>query len=152
MIYAFFRPSKFFQIKHPCITSIWRLSGKNPPAMQEIRVWPSGWKDPLEEEMVTYFRGYETIPWTEKPGRLHKGPQRVAARACWEVWCCLNSPVSKSWPPFWLLSPSITCPEFFVNGVLQCVLSIWGLSFNFFGIFVHVNTCECVCAFAAVNE
>jgi len=29
---------------------------KNPPAMQELQVQFLGWKDPLEEGMVTYSR------------------------------------------------------------------------------------------------
>ena len=44
---------------------------KNPPAMQETRVWSLGQKDPLEKKMATHssIRAWE-IPWTEEPGRL----------------------------------------------------------------------------------
>ena len=47
--------------------------------MQETRVWPLGWEDPLEKEMamssnILVWR----IPLTEEPGRLHSmGSQRV---------------------------------------------------------------------------
>ena len=46
-------------------------SVKNPPAMQESRVQPLGWEDPLEKEIATHssFLAWE-IPWTEKPGGL----------------------------------------------------------------------------------
>ena len=44
---------------------------KNPPAMQETRVWSLGGEDPLEEEMATHssILAWE-IPWTEEPGGL----------------------------------------------------------------------------------
>ena len=40
--------------------------------MQEIWVQSLGWKDPLEEGMVTHstILAWE-IPWTQEPGRLH---------------------------------------------------------------------------------
>ena len=44
---------------------------KNPPAMQDTRVWSLGQEDPLEEEMATHssILVWE-IPWTEEPGGL----------------------------------------------------------------------------------
>ena len=33
---------------------------KNPPAMQEMRVKPLGWEDPLEKEMATHS---STLAW-----------------------------------------------------------------------------------------
>ena len=44
---------------------------KNPPAMQESRVRPLGWEDPLQEEMATYssILAWE-IPWIEKSDGL----------------------------------------------------------------------------------
>ena len=36
------------------------------PAMQETQLYSLGWEDPLEKEMVTYWR----IPWTEEPAEL----------------------------------------------------------------------------------
>ena len=44
---------------------------KNPPAMQETRVPPLGWEDPLEKGMATYssIPAWE-LPWTEESGRL----------------------------------------------------------------------------------
>ena len=55
---------------------------KNPPVMQgmqETQVQSLGPKDPLEEEMVTYFSILAwRIPWTEEPGGLQSmGLQRV---------------------------------------------------------------------------
>ena len=46
---------------------------KNPPVqeLQETRVWPQGWEDPLEEDMATHSN---TLAWrisqTEEPGGL----------------------------------------------------------------------------------
>ena len=53
---------------------------KSLPAKQESWVWSLGWEDPLEKEMVTHSSILAwRIPWTEKPGRLHRstGSQRV---------------------------------------------------------------------------
>ena len=52
---------------------------KNPPAMQEMRVWSLGQEDPLEEEVTTHCSGlaWET-PRREEPGGLQStGSQRV---------------------------------------------------------------------------
>ena len=54
----------------------------NPPAGQEMQgtqVGTLGWKDPLEEEMVTNSYNLACkIPWTEEPGGLQSmGLQRV---------------------------------------------------------------------------
>ena len=44
---------------------------KNPPAMQEMRVWSLGGEDPLEEGMATHSSiPAWKIPWTEEPGGL----------------------------------------------------------------------------------
>ena len=47
--------------------------------MQETRVRPLGWEDPLEEGMVTHPNILACrIPWTEEPDRLQSmGLQRV---------------------------------------------------------------------------
>ena len=52
---------------------------KKPPARQETPVRFLGWKDPLEEGMVTHSSILaRRIPWTEEPGRLRSlGSQRV---------------------------------------------------------------------------
>ena len=52
---------------------------KNPPAMQETRVQPLGWEDPMEKGMDTRSSILACeIPWTEEPGRLQSmGSQRV---------------------------------------------------------------------------
>ena len=52
---------------------------KNPPAMQETRVWSLGWEDPLEKEMATHPSILVwKVPWTEKSGRLQSmGSLRV---------------------------------------------------------------------------
>ena len=47
--------------------------------MQETPVWSLGWKDPLEEEIVTHSSiiAWE-IPWTGEPGGLQStGPQKT---------------------------------------------------------------------------
>ena len=52
---------------------------KNPPAMQETRIQPLGWDDPVEKGMATHasILAWE-IPWTEEPGGLQSmGSQRV---------------------------------------------------------------------------
>ena len=52
---------------------------KNPPAMQEMWVWPLGREDPQEKEMATHssILAWE-IPLTEESGGLHSvGLQRV---------------------------------------------------------------------------
>ena len=52
---------------------------KNLPAMQETRVRPLGWEDPLEKEMATHssILAWE-IPWMEEPGELQSmGSQRL---------------------------------------------------------------------------
>ena len=42
---------------------------KNLSAMQETQVWSLGWKDPLQEGMVTHSSALAwRIPWTEEPG------------------------------------------------------------------------------------
>jgi len=44
---------------------------KNPPAMQETRVWSLGREDPLEKEMAPHSSVLAwRIPWTEEPGGL----------------------------------------------------------------------------------
>ena len=52
---------------------------KNLPAMQETRVQPLGWEDPLEEGIATHSSILAwRIPRTEEPGRLQSmGLQRV---------------------------------------------------------------------------
>ena len=47
--------------------------------MQETRVQPPGWEDPLEKEMATHSSTLAwKIPWTEEPGRLqYMGSQRA---------------------------------------------------------------------------
>ena len=52
---------------------------KNPPAMQDTRVWPLDQEDPLEKGMTTHrsIIAWE-IPRTEEPGRLQSmASQRV---------------------------------------------------------------------------
>ena len=52
---------------------------KHLPAMQETRVQPQGWEDPLEKETAIHSSILAwRIPWTEEPGRLQSmGSQRV---------------------------------------------------------------------------
>ena len=46
--------------------------GKESAAMQETRVRPLGWDDPLEKETATHssILAWRRIPRTEEPGRL----------------------------------------------------------------------------------
>ena len=51
--------------------------------MQEMRVQPLGWKDPLEKEMATHSSILAwRIPWTEEPG----GPQYIVWQRVWYDW------------------------------------------------------------------
>ena len=52
---------------------------KNLGAMQETRVQPLGWEDPLEKGMATHSSILAwKISWTEEPGELQSmGSQRV---------------------------------------------------------------------------
>ena len=51
---------------------------KNLPAMQETWVQYLGWEDSLEEGMATHSSIIaKRISWTEEPGRLLLGSQRV---------------------------------------------------------------------------
>ena len=46
---------------------------KNPPTMQEMRVWVRslGQEDPLEKETAIHFSILSwKVPWTEEPGGL----------------------------------------------------------------------------------
>ena len=46
-------------------------TAKNPPVMQETRVWSLGWEDPLEKEMSIYSSILVwRSPWTEESGGL----------------------------------------------------------------------------------
>ena len=45
---------------------------KNLLAKQKTQVWPPGWEDPLEKEMVTHSSILAwRVPRTEEPGGLH---------------------------------------------------------------------------------
>ena len=76
------RPSGENQCSYYCILQGKGFLGgsvvKNPPAKQEMRVWPLDQEDPLKE-MATHssILAWE-IPWTEEPGGLQSmGLQRV---------------------------------------------------------------------------
>ena len=44
---------------------------KNTPEIQEIKIRPLGWEEPLEKGMTTHSSILAwRIPWTEEPGRL----------------------------------------------------------------------------------
>ena len=55
---------------------------KNPPAMKKTLVRSLGWKESLEEGMVTHSSILAwRMPWTEEPGGLQSmGRQRVRTR------------------------------------------------------------------------
>ena len=57
-----------------CDISLMVQTVKNPPAMQETRVWSLGWEDPPEKGMATHSRILAwRIAWTEEPGGLPWG-------------------------------------------------------------------------------
>ena len=57
---------------------------KNLPAMQETRLQPLGWEDPLEKGMATHSSILAwRIPWTEDSGGLQ--PTGVAESAVTEA-------------------------------------------------------------------
>ena len=57
---------------------------KNLPAMQETRLQPLGWEDPLEKGMATHSSILAwRIPWTEDSGGLQ--PTGVAESAVAEA-------------------------------------------------------------------
>ena len=60
-------------------TSLVAQTVKGLSTMQETRVRPLGWVDPLEKEMAIHSRTIAwKIPWTEEPGGLQPmGLQRV---------------------------------------------------------------------------
>ena len=68
-------------LKYECYTqnraSLVAQLVKNLPVMQETLVQSLGWEDPLEgmpaHSSILAWR----IPWTEEPGGLHGGSQRV---------------------------------------------------------------------------
>ena len=46
-------------------------AAKNPPAMQETRIWSLSWQEPFEKEMANHSSILAwKIPWTEEPVRL----------------------------------------------------------------------------------
>ena len=62
-----------------CLPSIWWLTVKKPPAVQETQVRSLGQEDPLEKGMTTHssILVWRT-PWTEELGRLQSmGLQKV---------------------------------------------------------------------------
>ena len=61
------------------LTSLVAQLVKNLPAVQETRVRPLGWEDPLEKEMANHSSILAwKISWTEEPGGLQSmGSQRV---------------------------------------------------------------------------
>ena len=56
---------------------------KNPPTMQEMRVWVRslGQEDPLEKETAIHFSilSWE-VPWTEEPGGLWSMESQTAGQ------------------------------------------------------------------------
>ena len=58
---------------------------KNPPAMQETRVWSLDWEDPLEKGTAIHCNNFaQRIPWTGKSGGIQSmGSQGV--RYYWET-------------------------------------------------------------------
>ena len=52
------------------VVSLEAQTVKNPPAVQEPRVWSLDWEDPLEEGMVTHSSMLSWRAWTEDSGGL----------------------------------------------------------------------------------
>jgi len=56
---------------------------KNPPAMQETRLWSLDQEDPLEKEMATHYNVLAwRIPWTEEPGNPSSWGRKELDRLC----------------------------------------------------------------------
>ena len=70
---------------------------KNPPAVQETRVWSLNWEDPLEKGMATHSSILaRRIPWTEEPGGLQSmGKHRVR-----HDWMSTHIRTNNFSPPF----------------------------------------------------
>ena len=74
---------------------------KNPPALQETRIWSLGQEDALEEGKATQSTILAwRIPWTEEPrGLQFMGSQR--SRTQLSDWACIYHGVDEfcAWPP-----------------------------------------------------
>ena len=56
---------------------------KNLPALQETRIGPLNWEDPLEEEMSVHSSNLAwKIPGTEEPGGLQSGGLQRVGHDC----------------------------------------------------------------------
>ena len=109
---------------------------KNLPTMHETPVWSLGWKDPLEEEIVTHssILAWE-IPWTGEPGGLQSiGSQKSQTRlsdytTSWESHCEVSE-VAQSCPT---LCDLVGCslPGCSVHGIRQARILEWvAISFS----------------------
>ena len=90
---------------------------KNPPAVQETRVWSLSWEDSLEKGMATHSSILAwRIPWTEEPGGLGSmGSRRVGHNWATNTF------------PFTLLAATLSiCFPF--NKTLKCTLSVHAVS------------------------
>ena len=59
---------------------------KNPPAVQETRLWSLGQEDPLEKEMATYTSTLAwRIPWTEEPGGYSPWDRKESDTTVWLI-------------------------------------------------------------------
>ena len=75
---------------------------KNPPAMQEMRIWSLSQEYTLEKGMATHssILGWR-IPWTEEPGELRSiGLQRIG-----HDWRDLADAVLSRWAQFRQINP-----------------------------------------------
>ena len=87
---------------------------KNPPAKQEMQVWPLGWEDPLKNEMAALSSILAwKIPWTEEPGRLQStksqrvGHSLVTKQQHYLCFASLASTLEQEFPPDVLLQSFI---------------------------------------------
>ena len=69
------------------------IENKNPPAVQERRLWSLGWVDPLEEGMATHSSTLAwRIPWTEESD----GPQFIGSQGVWHTVATEHSTAQSS--------------------------------------------------------
>ena len=103
---------------------------------REMKVWPLGWEDPLEEEMATHSSILAwKIPWTEEPGGLQStGWQELdmtnvmsacaaEARLCWnwDCYCRLRLWEQRVLLQNALFHPLSSTPELVRGASLGCI-------------------------------
>ena len=87
--------------------------------MQEMQVQSPGQEDPLEEKIATYSSILAwKIPWTEEPGRGHKGSAETAQQSMSMVYRKSNSEkLHQNFNNSYILLEWVTFIFFFVYSV-----------------------------------